>query len=311
MKKELISIIVPIYKVEKYLNQCISSIVNQTYKNIEIILVDDGSPDNCPKICDEWAKKDARIKVIHKNNGGLSDARNYGIDSATGDYLMFVDSDDYVSEEICEKLLSLIKKHNADVAMSETTTFHENEQVKKFDGKIVIREVKNEELLGELFHSPYIYFVTAWAKLYKKEVFKDLRYPVGKLHEDVFVIHKIIANINTLVQTSEPLYYYLLRESSIIGSYGLKNFQHTKQAYDEQYDYLIKKFPEKTKEITLWHMGMLRCLYCKDKKEYNPVRKEILEEYNRLYKTVKSKGLKNFIFRYFRGLYVFLYKLMR
>ena len=112
---ELISIIVPVYKVEPYLNKCVDSIINQTYKNIEIILVDDGSPDNCGKICDDYTKKDSRIKVIHKKNGGLSDARNYGIEASIGDYIMFVDSDDYISANMCEILLKTAKKYNADI----------------------------------------------------------------------------------------------------------------------------------------------------------------------------------------------------
>lgn len=110
MKKPLISVIVPIYNVESYLNRCVESIVNQTYQNLEIILVDDGSPDNCPQICDDWARKDSRIKVIHKENGGLSDARNAGMNIATGEYISFIDSDDYVALDFCETMLLVIKK---------------------------------------------------------------------------------------------------------------------------------------------------------------------------------------------------------
>ena len=112
----MISVIVPIYNVEKYVNKCVGSIVNQTYTNLEIILVDDGSPDRCPEICDEWAKKDSRIKVIHKKNGGLSDARNAGMKIASGDYIAFVDSDDWIAPEMYERLLMAIKNDNSDIA---------------------------------------------------------------------------------------------------------------------------------------------------------------------------------------------------
>ena len=117
MEEELISIIVPVYKVEKYLDKCINSIVSQTYKNLEVILVDDGSPDSCGKMCDEWTKKDTRIKVIHKENGGLSDARNFGLDCAKGKYIQFVDSDDYIEKDMIEFLYKNLKENNADISI--------------------------------------------------------------------------------------------------------------------------------------------------------------------------------------------------
>ena len=120
MKAELVSVVVPVYKVERYLDKCIGSIVKQTYTNLEIILVDDGSPDNCPQMCDEWAKKDARIRVIHKENGGLSDARNAALDICTGTYVVFVDSDDYVHPEYVSYLYEMIVQHNADLAVCAT-----------------------------------------------------------------------------------------------------------------------------------------------------------------------------------------------
>ena len=129
MKDELITVIVPVYKVEKYLDRCVQSIVDQTYTNLEIILVDDGSPDNCPKMCDEWAKKDKRIKVIHKQNGGLSDARNAGLEKAKGKYVGFVDSDDYISPIMYEKLYKCIIDNQADMAMCGFSTVDEKGKV--------------------------------------------------------------------------------------------------------------------------------------------------------------------------------------
>ena len=126
MTEDLISVIIPVYKVEKYLDECLASVTGQTYRNLEIILVDDGSPDRCGEICDQWANKDNRIRVIHKQNGGLADARNAGIDVATGDYISFVDSDDYVDEDFLEGLYSALKKFNTKLAICNMTTFDEN-----------------------------------------------------------------------------------------------------------------------------------------------------------------------------------------
>jgi glycosyltransferase involved in cell wall biosynthesis len=148
MKK--ISIIVPVYKVEKYLDKCVESLVNQTYKNLEIILVDDGSPDECPKICDAWAKKDSRIKVSHKANGGLSEARNTGMDIATGDYIGFVDSDDYVSEEMYNILVKIIEENDADISACQESTFND-ESINCLIGKTVeVVPVVQDELYSTL-----------------------------------------------------------------------------------------------------------------------------------------------------------------
>ena len=131
-KNPLISIIVPVYNVEEYLDKCVESIVNQTYKNIEVILVDDGSPDNCPKMCDDWAKKDKRIKVIHKKNGGLSDARNKGIDESKGEYLSFVDSDDYITDNYVELLYNIISKEHADISMAKQYVVYPKKTINAF-----------------------------------------------------------------------------------------------------------------------------------------------------------------------------------
>ena len=140
--KDLISVIIPIYNVEKYLNKCIDSIINQTYKNLEIILVDDGSPDNCPQICDEYAKKDNRIKVIHKKNGGVSSARNVGLINSTGNYIGFIDPDDYIEPIMYEKLLKVLKESNTLVSMCGFYKIKDNKIIKidNYDEKIISSE---------------------------------------------------------------------------------------------------------------------------------------------------------------------------
>lgn len=218
-----ISVIVPVYKVEEYLDKCVESIVNQTYQELEIILVDDGSPDRCPQMCDEWAKKDPRIKVIHKKNGGLSSARNAGIDQACGDYLMFVDSDDYISHCMCEKLAQSIVRENADMCICGVEKKYPNGRESEFsnisDGVLTQKAFfdKMEGVCGWCW-------VVAWNKLYKKSIFDDLRYPEGKLYEDDFIIHKIISKTQSISCVGEPLYFYVQRENSIISSkYTVKN----------------------------------------------------------------------------------------
>ena len=216
MSSPLVSIIVPIYKVEPYLRRCLDSIVNQTYTNIEIILIDDGSPDNCPQICDEYASKDNRIKVIHKMNGGLSDARNSGIDISKGEYISFVDSDDWVDEKYIEILLDLTIKENADIVIGEYT---------KTQG-VILQEKQNiwtktyssKEALIRLFSKNNITFTVSWGKLYKKELFNSIRFPIGKFHEDEFTTYILFYNSTKIVYTSKILYNYYQRAGSIVST---------------------------------------------------------------------------------------------
>ena len=169
--EELISIIVPIYRVEKYLNRCIDSILSQSYRNLEIILVDDGSPDNCSIICEEYAKKDKRIKVIHKKNGGLSEARNYGIEASTGDYIMFVDSDDYISKDMCKTLLINALENNADIVVCNFKEVY-TDKVEKINKQCIkgnLEVISNIEVLYKYLLKTTIDMVVVWNKLYKRK----------------------------------------------------------------------------------------------------------------------------------------------
>lgn len=217
---ELVSIIIPVYKVEKYLNKCVESVVNQTYKNLEIILVDDGSPDNCPNMCEDWVKKDSRIKVIHRKNGGLSAARNSGIEVAKGEYFCFVDSDDYVAKDYVKSLYESLKSNNADMAICEVTEV--NEKYNVIDDKKTRERLTNcvktgLELLDLILPAKTYAYVVAWNKLYKRKLFNNLRYAEGKIHEDEYIIHRIFARCNRVAIIDKPLYYYLKRGDSIIG----------------------------------------------------------------------------------------------
>lgn len=235
--EELITIIVPVYKVEDYLDKCVNSLLNQTYKNLEIILVDDGSPDRCGEMCDEYAKIDNRVKVIHKENGGLSDARNAGIEVANGQYLAFLDSDDWVHEEFVEKLYRLIKETESNLAICNFVKTSGEDITPDFSD-VEIHELSNIEALEKLAGEFYLQFVVAWGKLYHKDLFDLVRYPVGKVHEDEYVAHKILYKTNKVVYTTEQLVYYRQRQDSITGSgYKIKNRIDALEALMERADF--------------------------------------------------------------------------
>lgn len=208
-----ISVIVPVYNVEKYLKECIESILSQTYKDFELILVDDGSTDSSGKICDYYMGKDDRIKVLHKKNGGLSSARNAGINIAVGEYVSFVDSDDYILEDFLKKLYEKSKCSRADIC--ECTFYYLKGrkliQSRKFD----VKELIKTEAIERLFAPPYQSFVNTWNKLYKRALFQEILFPEGKLHEDEFTTYKLLYEANKVAYLNECLYVYRIRNNSI------------------------------------------------------------------------------------------------
>lgn len=222
-----ISIIVPVYNVEKYLKRCIDSILLQTFKDFEIILVDDGSTDKSGSICDEYSMIDNRIKVIHKENGGLSSARNIGINLAKGKYIAFVDSDDYINERMYEILYKFIEETKADIAICNYKKVNDNISFNKkinYD-EINIKKFNNIEALEQIYLMNGPQFIIACNKLYKREIFKNLKYPEGRIHEDEFIAHKLLYNSNLVIYINEELYYYYIRENSIMNSnFSIKKF---------------------------------------------------------------------------------------
>ena len=309
MKKDfLISIIIPVYKVEKYLDKCVESIVNQTHKNLEIILVDDGSPDNCPKICDEWARKDKRIKVVHKKNGGLSSARNTGLDICNGEYIMFVDSDDYCDIRICEILLKILTENNTDLAMCGVQLFKEgdtpSEDQYRHEDLFIY---KGKEVLDHIYKTNIPYIMTSWAKLYKRSLFQNLRFPVGKLHEDEYVFAEFMCNTSCFAYTRTRMYFYLQRRSSIMGTKSQRNIQDVLEAFTLRKKYLDEKMPQYSNENAGLFASELRGLYCQCK-TYKDLRKKILKEYKDNYKNVICNK-KDWLFYHFRWLYMLLWKI--
>ncbi len=222
---ELISVIVPIFRVEKYLKTCVDSICRQTYKNLEIILVDDGSDDGSPAICDELAKEDERIRVIHKENGGLSHARNAGIDIATGEYLMFIDSDDVIGEHMVVGLHNILTENQADMALCDFIKFTEGESPEFSFNEEAAFVWDKGQAFAQLYGNRMLQMTVAWNKLYKRELFQEIRYPNGKCHEDEFVIHHLIDKAEKVAYTPAKWYGYLQRKDSIMGGFSLRNLE--------------------------------------------------------------------------------------
>ena len=237
----IVSVIVPIYRVEKYLRQCIDSIVSQSYMELEIILVDDGSPDNCGQICDEYAKKDSRIKVIRQANGGLSAARNAGLEIATGDYISFIDSDDYIDENLYKDIMNIFCKQNVDI-VKFTSRRVIGDKIITYPHTCGINVMcARDALLDFLNHEG----ACAWNKVYKREVIGDIRFPVGRVFEDTAVVYKFIANSKQYAVYDKPYYFYRYNDSSITQtSFSPKARWDFVLANEETYEYCKEHVPE-------------------------------------------------------------------
>lgn len=240
---DLISVIVPVYKVEKYLDKCVQSIVDQTYRELEIILVDDGSPDRCGVMCDSWAAKDARIKVIHKRNGGLSDARNAGLTVAKGKYIAFVDSDDWIDANYVYYLYQAIQETGAGIAACDSCTVMENDGMPlPLWEEPTIQSCTPEEAIGDILQGKGFRAV-AWNKLYHRQYLEGECYPVGKHHEDEFFTYRILAKAEKLAYVDLPLYVYLQRGGSIMHTMSLKRLDAL-DAYLQRLEFLRVHFPK-------------------------------------------------------------------
>jgi len=238
----LISVIVPVYNVEAYLRECVDSIIHQTYTNLEIILINDGSPDNCGAICNKYSVKDKRIKVIHKENGGLSDARNVGIDASTGEYLTFIDSDDWIESDMIESLYNNLKDSNADISCCGFYQAFVNMNIPMNNNKGVLSFNREQAIEESLLSRDLNCF--ACGKLYKKSLFGAIRYPIGKLYEDVFVIIEILSIIEKIVIKTAPKYYYRQRKGSIVkGAYNAK-IVHLVEAAEKNHQLLIERYKQ-------------------------------------------------------------------
>ena len=258
-----ISVIVPIYKVEAFLNRCVDSILNQSYRNLEIILVDDGSPDNCGLICDEYARRDERIVVVHKKNGGLSSARNAGLDIATGEYIGFVDSDDYLAPDMYEKMYKALTESESDLCICGTS--YVDEEGAPFHQEIpstICNEILDQQgLFAKLQQQDYFYYVIACAKLYRAELFADIRFPEGRLHEDEFTAHRVFGECARTVTLEEPMYYYVQRAGSIMNSsITIKKVDAAWAFYDRYLYFKERNYPAGAKHAVRRSYGILLLL---------------------------------------------------
>ena len=237
-KAPLLSIIVPVYKVENYLPKCIDSILAQTFTDFELILVEDGSPDNCPALCDAAAAKDARIRVIHQKNGGLSVARNAGLDAARGAWIGFVDSDDYIAPEMYEALYHAVQSTGADLALCDYAEVDEaGASCPQMHVSLSGVELTGQELLKK---ASGLMVQLAWNKLYRRAIFAQLRYPEGKLNEDLFLIPEVCLQIQKAVVVPKVLYYYVQRSGSIMGKNKTLRHYDAAEAAQRYWDYLVE-----------------------------------------------------------------------
>ncbi len=287
---DLISIIVPIYNVEKYLRRCVDSILIQSYTNIEIILIDDGSNDGSSQICDEFAEKDKRVKVVHKKNEGVSAARNCGLDNCNGKYLAFVDSDDYIEDDFIESLYFNLNEYNADVAICNYSIVKNGTKKSSTEHNniLVYDRIKavNELLVAKSISSHL------WNKLYKMDLWNNIRFPEGKTYEDLAVMYLIFDKVNSIVYSPIPKYNYLMRSGSIIHSMNQKQINDLKEAYTNRANFMENKYgKEIKKELDLSLAKTIKMIHAFSaesglKDFYNSI--ECIEEYKVFKKITKG-----------------------
>lgn len=239
---EMVSVVIPVYNVEKYLKKCIDSVISQDYKPLEIILVDDGSTDSSGIICDEYQMKYNSIKVIHKKNGGLSDARNYGIEASIGKYICCIDSDDYIDDGFISYLMSLIHKFNAEMSICNISYVENNLITNPVNG-VKEYSASPSEVLGKILDEIDI-TESACAKMYKKELFDDVKYPVGRTEEDLATTYKLVGQCKTIAYGNKKSYYYINRSDSITKRAFSEANYNILWAFDGMKNYVMQRYPE-------------------------------------------------------------------
>lgn len=240
-----ISVIVPVYKVEPYLRRCVDSILNQTFQDFELILVDDGSPDNCGAICDEYAAQDSRVHVIHQENGGLSAARNAGIDwvfaNSNSEWLSFIDSDDWIHPQMLEICFLSEKQTNLSVVVTSFKRVAAESEIEFFPVDLSCTQILNTE---EFFCQHNVAATVAWGKLYRKALFRNLRYPIGKVHEDEFLTYRVLFQTQQIAYIPQPMYWYYQNSASITrSSWNIRRLDKV-QAFREQMEWFDRNHYE-------------------------------------------------------------------
>ncbi|MGE8204566.1 glycosyltransferase family 2 protein [Heyndrickxia sp. NPDC080065] len=327
MNDQKVSVIVPIYNVEKYLERCVDSIINQTYENLEIILVNDGSLDNSGRIAEEYKKIDNRVKAFHKQNGGLSDARNFGIKQITGECILFVDSDDWLEPNMIEKMVNTILEYKADVVQSAFYYAYEDHLLfdnRYFDKTCPPLVLSNKELMKELVINEKVKNF-AWGKLFKSNFIQDIPFEKGVLFEDVFWAHKVMHRVHKYVILNDPLCYYFQRNDSIVATYSPRNLDIIR-GLKERHCFLEEYYQDLTEEslkgilkTSLIHYNLLLANRKKDKGATyrKDIKTYIKSNYRQFKKSVKHEKTLNrqlilfSIHPYLNVLYLFVQKIVR
>ena len=295
-----VSVILPVYNVEKDLENCLNSILNQSFKDFELIMVDDGSKDRSGIICDSYAKIDGRIKLIHQENMGLSMARNNGIDIAKGEYIIFIDSDDSIDRHTIQILYDNLVENDADISVGDYEAIYESGKIEDEEKENNISILSNIEAVNKILDKNSIKMIVAWCKLYRRELFETIRYPKGKYHEDEFVTYKLLYKAERIVETDAKLYYYNQRDESITGSkYSLKRLEKL-EGLKEAIDFFkIEAEEDLEKKARVRYLLNIQIAYYRVKyemEERDLVLENLKKEYHREYKILLESDNKTSIF---------------
>jgi len=294
-----ISIIIPVYNVELYLRQCIQSVIEQSYTNIEVILVNDGSPDNCGAICDEYANKDNRLTVIHKKNEGVSGARNIGLDIATGEFIYFIDSDDWLDPDTIEVSYKNLINNNADISCCTYYIAYVNSTITPYNNGTTLLLSRQEAVKEALANQKIKTFLCG--KLYKRHLFNNLRCPIDMIYcEDSFIIIKIFSQAEKIVLHTTPKYYYRQRKSSVVyGTYTVKYFNDGIAAASHNHKLVAELFPTLSElskyNLILAYIALLKKMICTKKflklKEYKEAILTVRENYTLVSKSIYASKI--------------------
>lgn len=302
-----ISIIVPVYNVEKYVSRCIDSLISQTYKNIEIIIVDDGTKDDSGRICDQYAEKYNNISVIHTSNGGLASARNVGLQHITGEWVFFIDSDDFVTTDAIETLLMLCKQHNCDISIGDFKKYYNEEDlIRNSSEKYYI--MNNSQAMSLIFDKTKQRF-TAWGKLFKATLFNDIKFKSeARYAEDMYIMYKLFDAANQVIRTDREIYYYNQEGVSLCRSTFNKNKLHGCYSTRECLDFISKHYPTVENEAFAGYSSMLLnyCWQLRKNTEYDEFKREsisYLKNNRKKVRTNKDINIKNKIKGIFLGIY--------
>ena len=290
-EKALVSVIVPVYKVEPYLRECLDSIITQTYTNLEIILVDDGSPDNSGQICEDYARKDSRITVYHKENGGQAEARNYALDRCNGEYITFTDSDDIMKNNLVEAHMSLAEKYGADITLSPNRKFHElltwgggtRQESDSEEGCIPVHEA-----LENLLYQNRIFRAGPFNKIHRRAVFNGIRFPVGLIYEDLGTTYRTYFNCKMLAFTTEELYGYRIYGGSTMRQAYTPKMLSCIEISRQLYRDISERYPDLEAAAASRAFSVNRCVYFQLPRERKEERLKVWDEMAKYRKTVIS-----------------------